>query len=155
MKDKVRVTIYRKNDEFVVEYWVGNSMLPVVSRDLLKENIVLNQNGNIEITFKNEESIDKFVEIFNKIKRLIEIISCDLNNEESKVDYVEAMKWIKLSELIDNDSFSKYFSKYEIFEPVIELYLEIIYSKTISNRRVFLNIVQYIMMKQLKKEVEF
>lgn len=73
MKDKVRVTIYRKNDEFVVEYWVGNSMLPVVSRDLLKENIVLNQNGNIEITFKNEESIDKFVEIFNKIKRLIEI----------------------------------------------------------------------------------
>lgn len=164
-----------KNDEFVVEYWVGNSMLPVVSRDLLKENIVLNQNGNIEITFKNEESIDKFVEIFNKIKRLIEIstlryiypskltgvsnnvydmydekkverpieiISCDLNNEESKVDYVEAMKWIKLSELIDNDSFSKYFSKYEIFEPVIELYLEIIYSKTISNRRVFLNIVQ-------------
>lgn len=47
MKDKVRVTIYRKNDEFVVEYWVGNSMLPVVSRDLLKENIVLNQNGNI------------------------------------------------------------------------------------------------------------
>lgn len=151
MKDKVRVTIYRKNDEFVVEYWVGNSMLPVVSRDLLKENIFLNQNGNIEITFKNEESIDKFVEIFNKIKRLIEIISCDLNNEESKVDYVEAMKWIKLSELIDNDSFSKY----EIFEPVIELYLEIIYSKTISNRRVFFNIVQYIMMKQLKKEVEF
>lgn len=164
-----------KNDEFVVEYWVGNSMLPVVSRDLLKENIVLNQSGNIEIIFKNEESIDKFVEIFNKIKRLIEIstlryiypskltgvsnnvydmydkkkverpieiISCDLNNEESKVDYVEAMKWIKLSELIDNDSFSKYFSKYEIFEPVIELYLEIIYSKTISNRRVFLNIVQ-------------
>lgn len=184
MKDKVRVTIYRKNDEFVVEYWVGNSMLPVVSRDLLKENIVLNQNGNIEITFKNEESIDKFVEIFNKIKRLIEIstlryiypskltgvsnnvydmydekkverpieiISYDLNNEESKVDYVEAMKWIKLSELIDNNSFSKY----EIFQPVIELYLEIIYSKTISNRRVFLNIVQYIMMKQLKKEVEF
>lgn len=86
-----------------------------------------------------------------KVERPIEIISYDLNNEESKVDYVEAMKWIKLSELIDNDSFSKY----EIFEPVIELYLEIIYSKTISNRRVFLNIVQYIMMKQLKKEVEF
>lgn len=86
-----------------------------------------------------------------KVERPIEIISYDLNNEESKVDYVEAMKWIKLSELIDNYSFSKY----EIFEPVIELYLEIIYSKTISNRRVFLNIVQYIMMKQLKKEVEF
>ena len=167
-----------------MEYWVGNSMLPVVSRDLLKENIVLNQNGNIEITFKNEESIDKFVEIFNKIKRLIEIstlryiypskltgfsnsvydiydkkkverpieiISCDINNEDRKVDYAETRRWINLSELIDNDSFSKY----EIFEPVIELYLEIIYSKTISNRRVFLNIVQYIMMKHLKKEVEF
>lgn len=170
----VKKEVY-KNDEFVVEYWVSNSMLPVVPSDLLKENIVLNQSANIEITFKNEESIDKFAEIFNKIKRLIElstlryiypskltgrsnniydmydkkkverpieIISCDLNNEESKVDYIESMKWIKLSELIDNDSFSKYFSKYEIFEPVIELYLEIIYSKTISNRRVFLNIVQ-------------
>lgn len=164
-----------ENDEFVVEYWVDNSMLPFVSRDLLKENIVLNQSGNIKITFKNEESIDKFEEIFNKVKRLIElstlryiyptkligrsnnvydmydknkvqrlieIISSDLNNEESKVDYVESMRWINLSELINNNSFSKYFSKYEIFEPVIELYLEIIYSKIISNRRVFLNIVQ-------------
>ncbi|WP_288478718.1 HEPN domain-containing protein [uncultured Clostridium sp.] len=170
----VKKEVY-KNDEFVIEYWVSNSRLPVVSHRLLKENIVLNQSGNIEITFKNEESIDKFVEIFNKIKRLmelstlrniypskltgvsnnvyymydkkkverpIEIISCDLNNEESKVDYIETMKWINLSELIDNDSFSKYFLKYEMFEPVIELYLEIIYSKTISNRRVFLNIVQ-------------
>ncbi|CAM2079138.1 MAG: ApeA N-terminal domain-containing protein [uncultured Clostridium sp.] len=164
-----------KNDDVVVEYWVGGIMLPVLTCDLLKENIILNQSANIRITFKNEESIDKFVEIFNKIKRLIElstlrnvyttklmgesnnvydvydkkkvereieIISCDLNNDERKVDYVEAMRWINLSELINNDSFSKYFSKYEIFEPVIELYLEIIYSKTISNRRVFLNIVQ-------------
>lgn len=172
--DDVKKEVY-KNDEFVVEYWVDNSMLPVVSRDLLNENIVLNQSGNIEITFKNEESIDKFAEVFKKIKRLIElstlrniypskltgysnnvyymydkekvgrpieIISCDLNNEENKVEYIETMKWINLSELIDNDSFSKYFSKYELFEPVIELYLEIIYSKTISSRRVFLNIVQ-------------
>ncbi|XZK23846.1 HEPN domain-containing protein [Clostridium perfringens] len=170
----VKKEVY-KNDEFVVEYWVDNSMLPVVSRDLLNENIVLNQSGNIEITFKNEESIDKFAEVFNKIKRLIElstlsniypskltgysnnvydmydkekverpieIISCDLNNEDRKIEYTETMKWINLSELIDNDSFSKYFSKYELFEPVIELYLEIIYSKTISSRRVFLNIVQ-------------
>ncbi|WP_160680384.1 HEPN domain-containing protein [Clostridium sp. C8-1-8] len=172
--DDVKKEVY-KNDEFVVEYWVGNSMLPVIPSDILKEKIVLNQNGNIEITFKNEEPIYKFVEIFNKIKRLIEIstlrnispskltglsskvydiydkdkverpieiISCDLNNEESKDDYVEIRKWINLSELIDNDSFSKYFFKYELFEPVIELYLEIIHSKTISSRRVFLNIVQ-------------
>lgn len=172
--DDVKKEVY-KNDEFVVEYWVSNSMLPVISSDVLKEKIVLNQNGNIDITFKNEEPIDKFVEIFNKIKRLIElstlrniypskltgcsskvydmydkyklerpieIISCDLNNEESKDDYVEIRKWINLSELIDNDSFSKYFLKYELFEPVIELYLEIIHSKTISSRRVFLNTVQ-------------
>ena len=117
----IKKEIY-KNDEFVVEYWLDNSMLPVVSRDLLKENIVLNQSGNIKITFKNEESIDKFEEIFNKVKRLIElstlryiyptkligrsnnvydmydknkvqrpieIISSDLNNEESKVDYMD------------------------------------------------------------------
>lgn len=164
-----------KNDEFVVAYWISNSMLPVISYDILNENIVLNQSGNITIIFKSEQTIDKFVKVFNKIKRLIEfstlrniylskltgmsnniydiydkkkrerlieIISCDLNNEKSKVDYMETMRWINFSELIDNDSFSKYFSKYEIFEPIIELYLEIIYSKEISNIRVFLNIVQ-------------
>ncbi|WP_407301422.1 ApeA N-terminal domain 1-containing protein [Clostridium botulinum] len=172
--DDVKKEVY-KNDQFVVEYWVSNSMLPVHSYQLLKENIVLNQNGNIEIVFKNEEPIDKFVGIFNKIKRLMElstlkniypskitgwsnnvydmydqdkverpidIISCDLNNEESKDNYVEIRKWINLSELIDNDSFSKYFFKYELFEPVIELYLEIIHSNVISSRRIFLNIVQ-------------
>lgn len=172
--DDVKKEIY-KNDQFSVEYWVNNSMLPVTSHELLKENIVLNQNGNIEIVFNNEEPIDKFVEIFNKIKRLIElstlkniypskitgwsknvydmyervkversidIISCDLNNEERKDKYVEVRRWINLSELIHNNSFTKYFTKYELFEPVIELYLEIIHSKTISSRRVFLNIVQ-------------
>ena len=150
-------------------------MLPVHSSELLKENIVLNQNGNIEIVFKNEEPIDKFIGIFNKIKRLMElstlkniypskitgwsnnvydmydqdkverpidIISCDLNNEESKDNHIKIRKLINLSELIDNDSFSKYFLKYELFEPVIELYLEIIHSNLISSRRVFLNIVQ-------------
>ncbi|MBX4262455.1 hypothetical protein KTC96_10005 [Clostridium estertheticum] len=170
----VKKEVY-KNDQFCVKYWVNNSMLPVTSRELLKENIVLNQNGNIEIVFNNEEPISKFVEIFNKIKRLIElstlkniypskitgwsknvydmydqikvetaidIISCDLNNEESKDNNAGIRKWINLSELIDNDSFSKYFFKYELFEPVIELYLEIIHSNVISSRRVFLNIVQ-------------
>jgi hypothetical protein len=78
----------------------------------------------------------------DKVERPIDIISCDLNNEESKDNYVEIRKWINLSELIDNDSFSKYFFKYEFFEPVIELYLEIIHSNVISSRRVFLNIVQ-------------
>lgn len=170
----VKKEVY-KNEQFAIEYWVSNSMLPVHSSELLKENIVLNQNGNIEIVFKNEEPIDKFIGIFNKIKRLMElstlkniypskitgwsnnvydmydqdkverpidIISCDLNNEESKDNHIKIRKLINLSELIDNDSFSKYFLKYELFEPVIELYLEIIHSNLISSRRVFLNIVQ-------------
>lgn len=172
--DDVEKEIY-KNDEFCIKYWVNNNMLPVNSVKLLEENIVLNQQGNIEITFNNEESIDKFIEVFNKIKRLIElstlkniypskitgwskniydmydqekverpidIISCDLNNEERKDNFIEILKWINLSELILNNSFAKYFTKYELLEPVIELYLEIIYSKTISNRQIFLNIVQ-------------
>jgi hypothetical protein len=170
----VKKEVY-KNEQFVIEYWVSNSMLPVHSSEILKENIVLNQYGNIQIIFKNEEPIDNFVLIFNKIKRLMElstlkniypskitgwsnkvydmydqhkverpidIISRDLNNEESKDNYVGIRKWINLSELIDNDSFPKYFFKYDLFEPVIELYLEIIHSNVISSRRVFLNIVQ-------------
>lgn len=167
-----------KNEQFVIEYWINNSMLPVHPSELLEESIILKQEGNIKITLKNEESIDKFVEIFNKIKRLIElstlkkiypskiigwsnniydmygqekveraidIISYDLNNEESqdiRKEHLERRKWINMLELLENNSFSKYFIKYELLEPVIELYIEIIHSNGISNRRIFLNIVQ-------------
>ncbi len=173
--DDTEKEIY-KNDKFTVKYSVSNSLLPIGDFDLLKEKIVLTQNGIIEITFKKEEAIDQFIGILKKIKRLIElstlrrihlneitgwssgiydmydqercerpieIIGCDLKKQEDFQDNsVSTWRWITLPELIKNNSFAYYFSKYELLEPVIELYLEVIYSNNISDIRVFLNVVQ-------------
>jgi len=49
--------------------------------------------------------------------------------------------WITLTELMTNDCFRIYFEKYELLEPIIELFLETVYINS-SNRRIFLNVVQ-------------
>lgn len=167
-----------ENENYNIKYIVEKSMLPIVTDDLLKENIVLKQTGNIEIIFEEEKTIDEFVEILKKVKRLIEIStlkSVDLNRitgwnkniydtyGESKYErpisiisselrkndakniknnFSKIWRWLTLPELIESKSFDKYFYKYEILEPIIELYLQIIVSKEMSNVRAFLNLVQ-------------
>lgn len=164
-----------ENENFDIKYVVENSMLPISLHEILKENIILKQSGNIEITFKNEETIQKFDEILKKVKRLIElstlriiyvnkitglskkiydmygkekierpieIISSDLNKNTAINNKVKSWKWITLSELIENNSFENYFSKYELLEPIVELYLQIIESNQMSVIRIFLNVVQ-------------
>lgn len=164
-----------ENENFNIKYVVENSMLPVALHELLKENIILKQSGNIEITFKNEETIEKFDEVLKKVKRLmevstlrtiyikeiiglskeiyniygtkkierpIEIISRDLNKNIITNNKMQTWKWITLPELIENNSFEKYFLKYELIEPIVELYLQIIESNGMSAIRIFLNIVQ-------------
>lgn len=51
-------------------------------------------------------------------------------------------KWLTLPELIQSKSFDKYFAKYEVLEPIIELYLQVIVSREMSNVRAFLNLAQ-------------
>ena len=58
-----------------INYLVHGSMLPVVDYELLKERIEIEQHGIVEISFENEEKIEKFITIFEKLKRLIEIAS--------------------------------------------------------------------------------
>lgn len=80
-----------------------------------------------------------------KYERQISIISSKINqgnNFEEKNDYTKKWGWIVLPELIENESFTKYFYKYEKLEPIIELYLQIIESNEMSNIRAFLNTVQ-------------
>lgn len=171
---KIRIL---ENDDLKIEYNVERSFLPVIFEETLKENIILKQYGNIEISFKKEEKIEKYYDILKKIKRLIEIstlktvnvkrivgwskkfyddygeikrdraleiISCYLNNIETNIkqNSFRKWKWIILPELIENNSFEQYFYKYELLEPIIELYLEIINSTQMSHIRCFLNIVQ-------------
>jgi hypothetical protein len=80
-----------------------------------------------------------------KIERPVNVLYFDSRKQkeiENSREFSRSRKWFSLTELIDNDSFACYFSKYEILEPVIELYIEIIHSNDSSNRRVFLNLVQ-------------
>lgn len=175
--EECELKIY-ENDNYSIKYIVGKSMLPIVFSDLLYENISLKQTGNIEIICQEEKTINEFMEILLKIKRLIEIstlskinirkisgynseyydlcgdkkyerqisiISSKIkqeNNFEENRYYTKKREWIKLPELVENESFIKYFSKYEKLEPIIELYLQIIESNEMSNTRAFLNIVQ-------------
>lgn len=59
--------------DFSISYKVSGSMLPVVEHDLLAEHIDLEQHGIFDIEFSTEQGLDKFSEIFDKLKRLIEI----------------------------------------------------------------------------------
>ena len=80
-----------------------------------------------------------------KYERQISIISSKIkqeNNFEDTKYYTKRWGWIKLPELVENESITKYFYKYEKLEPIIELYLQIIESNEMSNTRAFLNIIQ-------------
>lgn len=70
--ENCELNIY-ENEDYNIKYIVGKSMLPIVFSDLLNENISLKQTGNIEITFKEEKTLNEFMNILLKVKRLIEI----------------------------------------------------------------------------------
>lgn len=73
----------------------------------------------------------------------IPIVSSDFFDNQRAVDpKVHQYRWINLSELTENNSFVEYFKKYEVLEPIVELYLEILQSRDMSPVRAFLNITQ-------------
>ena len=97
----------------------------------------------------NIEKMDIFSkEIFDlygehKFDRPITVYGVSITKYESStmVTSVGKFAWLTLSELVRNNCFEKYFDKYELLEPIIELYLEPLYSSA-SDRRTFLNVVQ-------------
>lgn len=169
-------TLY-ENELICVKYIVTSTMLPVHNSELLKEKIILKQNGNIEVAFKEDETIEMFDDVFRKTMRLVElsmlqnihlvkltawsrdsftliderqydrpidIISYAINREpeESEGKSESVWMWITLPELLVNNSFIYFFSKFELLEPIIAFYSEILKSAEMSTIRVFLNIVQ-------------
>lgn len=79
----------------------------------------------------------------HKYKRKINVLSSMINKTvPSSYNGIERLITIRLEELVGNDSFNKYISRYDLFEPIIELYLEMLHNKDISNIRLFLNIIE-------------
>lgn len=77
-----------------------------------------------------------------EIELPISIISNDFTEIEFNNNSAINHGWIHLQELINNNSFENYFKSYDILEPIVELYIEIIESKNMSPVRKFLNITQ-------------
>ena len=71
-KEEVKKQIY-SSEKFTINYLVYGSFLPCTDRELLTEKIELKQPGVIEISFEDEQTLFRFNEIFEKLKRLLEI----------------------------------------------------------------------------------
>ena len=71
--DKASRVIY-KGLNFSISYFVAGSFLPpIINQDLLIEHIKLEQHGIIAIEFEKEVEFNCLHEIFEKLKKLIEI----------------------------------------------------------------------------------
>ncbi len=77
------------------------------------------------------------------IETPISILTADFSsaNQKSQEGFV-SWQWFTLPELLANNSFSLYLKKYDLLEPIIELYLEAFSPYGISTNRLFLNLVQ-------------
>lgn len=80
-QEDVRQNIY-VGQGITVTYLVRGSLLPIVDHDILKEKISIEQHGLIEIITENEEPLKYFNNIFERLKRLIEIASLKKVNVE-------------------------------------------------------------------------
>ncbi|MGI6173373.1 MAG: HEPN domain-containing protein [Christensenellales bacterium] len=86
--DEVKKVIYTGRG-VCINYLVRGSILPITNYDLLKEHIEIRQYGIIEISFEKEEKFGEFIEIFRKLKGLIEIASLRKANVEKVFAYSE------------------------------------------------------------------
>ena len=106
----------------------------------LIELCVLNTIDVTQISAFNSLIYDEYGDL--KVPREIEIISSMKGSKNTEKDDVHIIKWLRLPELISNNSFSLYIDKYEKMEPIVELYIETVYNRTMSPVRRFFNIVQ-------------
>ncbi|MFL8906455.1 HEPN domain-containing protein [Helcococcus kunzii] len=168
--EQTSIKIYKTRDFEINYYLLCSSLSPLMFMPNVKEEINLKQIPNFSIKFSKAQNIDSFFDIIYKLKKLI--ILCKLENinikeihsyledEENAYNYYPieiflrnkhinekknsffGYKFIGLNQLIDNDSIKKFFSIYDKIEPIINLYIEILYSKDISLEQLFLNVVQ-------------
>ena len=89
-KEDVKKQIY-SSEKFTINYLVYGSFLPCIDRELLTEKIELKQHGIIEISFEDEQTFINFNEIFEKLKRLLEISTRRRINVEAITVYSHAI----------------------------------------------------------------
>lgn len=79
-----------------------------------------------------------------KIPRTLDIISSIIRKDRFQGSYYGRyiLKTFSLVDLIENNSFKYYFESYSKLKPVLDLYMELLYTKGISPVRLFLNVVQ-------------
>ena len=79
-----------------------------------------------------------------KIPRTLDIISPIIRKDRFQGSYYGRyiLKTFSLVDLIENNSFKYYFESYSKLKPVLDLYMELLYTKGISPVRLFLNVVQ-------------
>lgn len=85
-KERIKKTLFN-GSAYSISYLVFGSLLPVAEYELLKEHIDLEQHGIIELKFKNEVPFYRFREIFDRLKRLIEISVLKKINVEKVTAY--------------------------------------------------------------------
>lgn len=171
-------TVIYKDESMIIKYLVRGSMLPIHEDQLFIDKIELNQRTIIEIEFIEETSLDDFFDLFEKIKKLIELtlveeirvhkiqgvskLEFDVYDNNYKIprtlDIISPiirkdrfmgnyygryiLKTFFLDDLLENNSFKYYFESYYKLKPIIDLYMELLYTKGISPVRLFLNVVQ-------------
>lgn len=75
--------------------------------------------------------------------REINIISYKCRKEESEeATYRAKFNWIMMRELVNNQSFQHFFDRYNLLEPIVELYIELLHQTITSHRRIFMNLVE-------------
>lgn len=171
-------TLIYKDENMIIKYQVNGTIPPVHKFELFKDKIELNQRTFIEIESIEENKLDYFFDIFEKIKRLIELtlveeikvhkiqgvskLEFDVYDSDAKIprtlDIISPiirkdrfmgnyyggyiLKTFFLDDLLKNNSFNYYFESYSKLKPIIDLYMELLYTKEISPVRLFLNVVQ-------------
>ncbi|MGL5617106.1 MAG: HEPN domain-containing protein [Sarcina sp.] len=131
------------------------------------EDVTLEQSVWINIISEDEKSMEDTMEILSKVLNLVRLGSEkkvdilkvkaypteDRNNFieiftdgkiEDSYEEFEGETLFRLEDLINRDEnlLSNWFLKYELLEPIIELYLSTLYYGYMSTKRKFLNIVQ-------------
>lgn len=75
--------------------------------------------------------------------REINIISYKCRKEESEeATHRAKFNWIMMRELVNNQSFQHFFDRYNLLEPIVELYIELLHQTVTSHRRIFMNLVE-------------
>ena len=105
-------TIIYKDESTIVKYLVRGPMLPIHEDQLFIDKIELNQRTIIEIEFIEETSLDDFFDLFEKIKRLIELTLV----EEIKVHKIQGVSKLEFDEY---DSNYKIPRTLDIISPII------------------------------------